>query len=242
MNATEFYNTYATCQSQFPKVPDGLTSNEQITRWIFKQNVPYIELDLEFNVEKWLKESQIATRSLVNHREGDNHQGWRSCCVHGIDVDKTGVWNCYTDTEPEYHWTTLSELTPTIKTFWQAFPFEKLARVRFMELAANGQIAPHNDSPPGFDKDFDSLSHLIPINIAISHPADCYMTLKDHGVVPWKTGDIKLVNITNDHSVINFNDQPRMHLIGHGIVGNRIEEFCELIVRSYNKQHERNRI
>lgn len=242
MNAIEFYNTHAPCKSQFPKIPDELTSNEDITRWIFKQNVPYIELDLEFNVNEWLNESRLAEPFLVNHREGDNHQGWRSCCIHGIDVDKTGVWNCYAKTEPEYNWTSLAEKTPTIKKFWEAFPFEKLARVRFMELSEHGHIAPHNDSPAGFNQNFDSLAHLIPINIAISHPADCYMTLKDHGVVPWKTGDVKLVNITNDHSVISFNDQPRMHLIGHGIVGNRIEEFCELIVRSYKKQYERNRI
>jgi hypothetical protein len=242
MNATEFYNAYVGCKSQFPQIPNELISNEDITRWIFKQNIPYIELDLEFNVSDWLSESQIAEPFLVNHREGDNHDGWRSCCIHGIDVDKTGVWNCYTDVEPEYNWTSLSEKTPIIKKFWEAFPFEKLARVRFMELSPNGHIAPHNDSPPGFNQDFNSLAHLVPINIAISHPDNCYMTLKDHGVVPWKTGDVKLVNITNDHSVVNFNQQPRMHLIGHGLIGNRIEQFCELIVRSYKKQYERNRV
>jgi hypothetical protein len=242
MNAIDFYNIYSGCQNKFPKIPNDLTSNEDITRWIFKQNVPYVEIDLEFNVDDWLAESQIAEPFLVNHREGDNHNGWRSCCIHGIDVDKTGVWNCYAETEPKYNWTSLSEKTPIIKKFWESFPFEKLARVRFMEVSSDGHVAPHNDSPVGFDQNFDSLAHLIPINIAISHPDNCYMTLKDHGVVPWKTGDIKLVNITNDHSVINFSQQPRMHLIGHGIVGNRIEEFCELIVRSYKKQYERNRV
>lgn len=242
MNATEFYNTHAQCKSQFPKIPDDLISDKDVTRWIFKQNIPYIELDLKFNVSEWLAESQIAEKFLVNHREHQSHQGWRSCCIHGIDVDKTGVWNCYAETEPEYQWTTLSEKTPVIKKFWEAFPFEKLARIRFMELSEHGHIAPHNDSPVGFSKDFDLMAHVVPINIAISHPDNCFTTLKDHGVVPWKTGDIKLVNITNDHSVINFNQSPRMHMIGHGLIGNRIDQFCELISRSYKKQYERNRV
>jgi hypothetical protein len=242
MNAAEFYNTYSKFKSIFPKIPDSLITNESITRWIFKQNVPYIEIDLEFDADAWLSESKIAESFLVNHREQQDHDGWRSCCIHGIDVNKTGVWSCYADTEPEYGWTRLSEKTPVIKKFWESFPFEKFARIRFMELSKNGHIAPHNDSPHGFDQDFDLLSHLVPINIAISHPDNCFMTLKNHGVVPWKTGDIKLVNITNDHSVINFNQQPRMHLIAHGYIGNRSEEFYELIVRSYKKQYERNRV
>jgi hypothetical protein len=68
------------------------------------------------------------------------------------------------------------------------------------------------------------------------------MTLKGHGVVPWKNGNIKLVNITNDHSVINFSDKPRMHMIGHGYVGNKLNEFTKLIAASYRKQYERYRI
>jgi hypothetical protein len=242
LTADQFFETYRESKSRLPEIPSILKTDEEITRWLFKQNIPYIELDLEFDVEQWLAESKIAEPFLVNHRESQPHLGWRSCCIHGIDVDKTGIWSCYTDSEPEYHWTGLSEKTPVITKFWQDFPFEKLSRVRFMELSSGGFIAPHNDSPEGYGKDFDSLTHLIPINIAITHPDDCWMTLKDHGIVPWKAGNIKLVNITNDHSVINFSNRPRMHLIGHGIPGNRRDQFCELIVRSYRKQYERNRI
>jgi hypothetical protein len=76
---------------------------------------------------------------------------------------------------------------------------------------------------------------MIPINIAIIHPDNCYMTLTDIGIVPFKPGKIILVNIRNEHSVINNSDIRRIHLIGYGRPGNRIEKFCDLILRSYDK-------
>ncbi len=240
-SAIEFYQKNLHFIPRTEPIPDRI-SDDDLVHWLFKQNLAYIDIDLTFDISDWYEEAQKSRPFLVNHRENQNHQGWRSCCIHGIDVDKTGVWQCYADVEPEYQWTELSESTPIIKKFWQQFPFEKLARVRFMELAPGGFIDPHNDSPKGFDRDFDLLEHLIPINVAIDHPDNCYMTLKNHGVIPWQTGDIKLVNITNDHSVINFSNQPRMHMIAHGIIGNRKKEFYQLIAKSYRKQNERYRI
>ena len=43
------------------------------------------------------------------------------------------------------------------------------------------------------------------------------------------------INVTNEHSVTNNSDTRRIHLIGYGRPGNRIEEFCDLIIRSYDK-------
>jgi len=238
--AVKFYQDYQSCRFNFPQIPDTLETDEEITNWIFSQNIPYIEIDLDFDIETWHAESKLAKRSLVVHRESQPHSGWKSCCIHGLGVEKTG-----TDMSAPldaYHWTELSELTPTIKSFWEQFPFEHLARVRFMQLEAGGYIMPHNDTPPGHENGFDFSKHLVPINIAIDHPSDCFMTLKDQGIVPWATGKIILVNITNDHSVVNFNSESRMHLIAHGLVGNRFKQFCELLVRSYKKQYGRSRI
>jgi hypothetical protein len=46
-----------------------------------------------------------------------------------------------------------------------------------------------------------------------------------------------MVNIFNDHSVINNSSKDRIHLIAHCYLGNKRKEFCELIVNSYEKQH-----
>lgn len=242
ISAIDFYHQNNFGCSALPEIPSNLVDNVEITKWIFNQNIPFINLDLNFDLDQWQTESKLAESFYVIHRESQPHNGWKSCCVHGIDIDKTSVWQLYADSEPEYHWTALADLAPSIKNFCQQLPLEKFARIRFMKLESEGWIAPHNDSPPGYGLDFNLLDHIVPINIAIDHPNDCYMTLKDHGIVPWKNGDVKIINITNDHSVINFNKANRIHLIIHGWVGNKLREFSDLIVRSYKKQYEHSRI
>lgn len=208
-------------------------TNIELAKWIFTQPIGWIELDIEIDLDSWISEATESIPYLVEHREGDGHAGWTSCCVHGLAVDKTGT--DMTAPIEDYHWTELSKQTPVIKKFWQAFPFEHLLRVRFMSLGAGGHIAPHSDSPGQID---NLINHIVPVNIAIIHPDDCTMTVKGHGDVPFKPGRAFLVNITNEHSVVNNSNSQRIHMIGHGLVGNRIEEFSELIVRSYRKQYE----
>ena len=242
MNKAElFYRDHINVTPKFPPIPQHIASDEELVKWLFKQNIPFIDIDLEFDIEAWRKEAILALPFLVPHREGDSI-GWNSCCIHGSAVNQTGVWQSYYNEEPEYNWTELSKLTPTIVSFWKSLPFERFARVRFMELEPHGNIMPHNDSPKGFNDGFDLLEHLVPFNIAVTHPDNCFMSLQSHGVIPWKNGDIRLVNITNTHSVINFSDQPRLHMIGHGIIGNKAQEFYSLIARSYRKQYEHYKI
>lgn len=212
---------------------------------ILRKPIGWIELDIEFDLEKWKQEAKVSNNFLVAHREGSGHAGWRSCCIHGISVDKTGHWQRYAEKETDirYDWTELSTLTPNITNFWKLFPTEKFARLRFMEVEAGGHIAPHNDSPNGINNtEFNMMDHIIPINVAISHPEHCYMELEGHGRVPFKEGKAFIVNITNTHAVVNNSQVARMHMIAHCIIGNKKKEFAELVVRSYNKQNERDSI
>jgi len=205
---------------------------------ILRKPLGWLELDLDIDIDAWKYESSLVSDYLVEHREGDGHSGWRSCCIHGISVEKTGHWECYGDRESDfsYKWTELSDITPTITQFWKEFPVEKFARLRFMELAPGGYISPHNDAPGGIkNTEFNMMDHMVPINIAITHPDDCFMNVENYGTVPWKEGKAFIVNITNTHSVYNNSVYPRMHLIAHCIIGNKKKEFSELIVKSYNK-------
>ena len=217
----------------FPTIPEHLIDSIEIVSWLFKQPVPWIELDLEIDHQTWIDEGNIALPYLVEHREGEGHNGWESCCVHGLSTTKTGT--DMTAPIDDYHWTELSDKTPIIKKFWQEFPFEHLLRVRFMSLAPKGNVALHNDNPGEVE---NLLDEIIPINIAITHPDDCYMNLPKFGNVPFAPGKIFLVNITNDHMVINNSNERRLHMIGHGYVGNRKKEFCDMITRCYRKQYE----
>jgi len=202
----------------------------------------WLELDIEFDLKAWQEETIAA--QFVNHR-GDDHPGWNSSCIHGIDVDKTGAWTNYGDWSREedvpYKWTSISEHTPSIKKFWEQFPYERYRRIRFMELEPGGRISPHSDAPgrlPG-EQGLDMLDFGVPVNVAIIHPDDCHMTLEGHGTVPFSEGKAFIINIRNVHSFVNNSNKPRIHLIAHGIPGNRKDDFVELIARSYRKQNEK---
>lgn len=205
-------------------------------RKILQSQIGWIELDIEFDLSLWKKESESIRNRLVLHREGDGHDGWRSCCLHGLGVSYTGTnMNASLD---EYHWTELVEDCPNITKFWKSFPTERFARLRFMELSAGGKVSAHNDAPNGIkNTEFNMMDHIIPVNVAITHPDDCFMNLETYGRVPWKPGKAFVVNITDTHSVINNSNQNRMHMIAHCVLGSKKEEFAELIVRSYNKNH-----
>jgi predicted alpha/beta-fold hydrolase len=65
------------------------------------------------------------------------------------------------------------------------------------------------------------------------------MTIENSGIVPFKDGEAYLVNILKTHSVINFSNQERKHLIVHGIVGNRKSDYCKLLANSYRRDYDK---
>ena len=242
ISALEFYNTNKNCAWTIEPIPKHLVSDIEKARWILNEaNFGWIELDLQIDVAKWQLEAQQAHPYFVAHRE-DNNTGWNSCCIHGIDTDKTGAWTNYGYTDESsvpYDWTGLSYKVPTVKQFWQdAFPADSYRRIRFMELTPLSAITPHSDMPgrlPG-EAGMDMLDFGVPVNIAVVHPEDCYMVLEGYGIVPFEEGKAFIVNIRNYHSVINFSKHPRIHVIGHSYgYGNKLEDFANLIVRSYEK-------
>jgi len=243
MNAIDFYNANKNFTWQMPACPDNITSDYEIADWLLnKSDFGWLELDIQIPFELWNKEAKAAT--YVSHR-GDEHPGWNSTAIHGIDIDKTGAWTNYGDWTDEsqvpYKWTSLSEHTPMIKSFWEDFPYEKYRRIRFMQLDSDGIISPHSDAPgrlPG-EIGLDMLDFGVPINVAIDHPQSCHMTLEGYGVVPFISGKAFIINIRNYHSVINKSLNKRLHLIAHGIPGNRKNDFIKLVARSYRKQYEK---
>jgi len=244
MSPLEFYISNKDATWHLEPIPAGLVTNLEIAGWLLnKSKFGWLELDLQIDIDQWKTESITATPHYVAHREYDN-VGWNSCCLHGISADKTGAWTNYgyqTENDVPYQWTDLAEHTPAIKYFWQnQFPSDRYRRIRFMELTPGSAIIPHSDMPgklPGEEK-FDAISFGVPINIAVVHPKDCHMVLEGYGVVPFKEGRAFIVNIRNYHSVINFSQQNRIHVIGHSFgYGQQKEAFAELVVRSYHKQY-----
>lgn len=242
MNHEDFLKANKDFKWQLPDTPTGVQTDYEIADWLLnKSDFGWLELDVNINFDAWAKEAEYA--NYVDHR-GSEHPGWNSTTIHGIDVNKTGAWTNYgtwsREEDVPYKWTSLSKHTPNIKSFWEQFPYERYRRIRFMQLEPGGYISPHSDAPgrlPGED-DLDMLDFGVPINVAIKHPDNCYMTLKGYGTVPFKDGKAFIINIRNVHSFINNSEKSRIHLIAHGIPGNKKQDFVKLIARSYRKQNE----
>lgn len=239
-SAIDFYTVNKNFNLPLPPAPAANLNDYELSDWLLNQSdFGWLELDIEIDILSWKLESHHAR--YVDHR-GEDHPGWNSCCIHGISADKTEAWRNYGYTDEKqvpYQWTEISEQTPTIKDFWMQFPYENYRRIRFMQLKAGSTISPHSDAPgrlPG-EKNLNMLEFGVPINVAITHPKECFMTLEGHGVVPWQEGKAYIINIRNYHSVINFSNTERIHLIAHGIPGNRIDNFVKLVARSYRKNY-----
>lgn len=241
MNAIDFYNANKDLTWKMPACPSNVTTDYEIADWLLNwSDIGWLELDIDVPYNLWSLEAQTA--NYVSHR-GDEHPGWNSTAIHGIDVDKTGAWTNYGDWTKEedvpYKWTSLSKHTPMIKSFWEEFPYESYRRIRFMQLEPAGIISPHSDAPgklPG-EIGLDMLDFGVPINVAIDHPDNCHLTLEGYGVVPFTVGKAFIINIRNYHSAINKSPNRRIHLIAHGIPGNRKDDFIKLVARSYKKQY-----
>jgi hypothetical protein len=228
-------------------IPNNLTSDFEIANWLLNySDFGWIELDIDIDLNSWKAESKESDNYFVEHR---NNRGWNSCCIHGISVDKTGSWNRYgfqDEADVPYNWTVLSNRTPVIKNFWKnQFPSDHYRRIRFMELIPESAIHPHSDMPgklPG-ENNFDALSFGVPVNIAVVHPDECFMVLEGKGIIPFQEGKAFIINIRHTHSVLNFSDKSRIHVIGHSFgYGTKINSFTKLIADSYKKQYERYRI
>lgn len=244
MNNTvlEFYHKNKDIKTNLPKLPDYAKTDYEIADWLLnKSNFGWLELDIDIDVDKWIEEAEASKIHLVPHRDSDSY-GWNSCCIHGIDAASTGAWTRYgytSEDEVPYDWTPVADGAPVIKEFWKNFPYNSYRRIRFMEVIAGGYIMPHSDAPgrlPG-EENFDALKFGVPINVALIHPEECYMSLEGYGCVPFKAGKAFIINIRNYHSVINLSNTSRIHLIAHGKLENKINEFTELVARSYRKEY-----
>lgn len=241
----DFVSTNAHKTWSLPGIPSGL-SEIDFTRWIFEQDtMGWLKLDIEIDLETWRLESAEAERYYVDHRASENyagmkHQGWKSCCVHGIEIQRTEADE--SANRHLFHWTELADRVPTIRDFWKnIFPVEGYKRLRFMKLEPGGYIGIHNDlptySPFTSLRDLKVLENSVAVNVALTQPKGCDFVTENFGTVPWKSGDFYIINVTQDHCVVNNSNEPRIHMIAECVIGDRLPEFSDLIYRSFRKNH-----
>lgn len=206
-------------------------------RKILRSGIPWLELDLNINADVWKQQTLEAEPHYVEYRDSESYL-WSSCCLHGIDIDKTYTADNYgfNEFQAPYKYTDLAYKCPVITDFWKhQFPAERYTRIRFMKVASGGHIGWHNDGT--IPAEIDPLTSILPINLAIWHPMNCEMEIEGHGVVPWTEGKILMLNISKNHAVFNRSGKPRIHMIANVILGNKTKEFCDMLVRCYNAQY-----
>jgi hypothetical protein len=211
------------------KVPRDVIA--RFAAWIERESwVPSLRLDLDIPYREMWAEARACEKHFVKHRSELN-PGWESVCLHGLSAQQTEDFYRYGVSSREaaqYRWTEIADRCPVavnwLKTQW---PMEHFDRVRFMLLRPGGYIQPHND--------MDGVRGLSATNLALNQPESCEMVLQDYGVIPWRAGDVRRLDIGVNHSVYNGSDEDRYHMIIHGRIGHRFEQWNELIVRSYLK-------
>jgi hypothetical protein len=229
-NDLDFYNANRLKSFYLETLPSGTV--EQQATWIMQQkHIGWLELDTLHPVE------YTELDAYVDHRGHETHQGWSSFCIHGLGTDKTATAPSYGYDEfnAPYDFTDASTHFPRTVSYWKSFPAERFTRIRFMKLSAGGSISVHNDGYENLPQDFDPLDGILPINVAVIHPNDCEMVIEDCGSIPFSAGKVFLINVAKQHMVVNNSQKDRIHLIANLILGNKKKEFCELLVRSYEK-------
>lgn len=229
----EFWEQNAHKQFE-PKYPDFFDPKWTIT----ESGYPWFRLSIFDNMpwKDMYNEAINLTDKFHGHR--DNYsEGWKSLTLHGLDED-TQTLNGHGDrseTLNKLDWTWAANECPTVKKFLtDVWPAEYLNRVRFMLLEPGGYILPHQDRA-------DDQKRLSVCNISFNMPEGCEMVLKGHGKVPFDdNGSAMLLDISNEHAYVNNSDKPRMHMIIHYEIGNRLRDFFYVLRQSYYTNRMKN--
>ena len=193
--------------------------------WIRTQSgLPWLWLNIPIPYETILAEISNIESLLSTHREDYNeHQGWRSFCIHGKAYDATREDEHYKDNRA-HTWTKEAELLMpnTVSYFKTQWPGDGYQRLRVMLLEPGGYVSIHSDG---------NVPRLTAINIAITQPDDCNFVMEKKGAVPYAPGRAFWLDISNKHTVFNNSNQNRWHLIVHQNLNN--QKFQEVVVNSY---------
>jgi len=195
--------------------------------WIQKHSgLPWLPLSSSVPYDAILAEIKNVKSLMSVHREEYNeHQGWKSFCIHGKAYDATKEDGYYKDDRP-YIWTPEAEslMPDTVDYFKTQWPGSDYRRIRIMLLEPGGYITIHRDG---------NIPGLTAINIALTQPVGCDFVMEKKGTVPFQPGLALWLDISNNHTVFNNSNQERWHIIVHQSMDN--QKFQNEVVNSYKK-------
>lgn len=208
---------------------DDKDIRQKYFRWIrSSSNCPSLLLDISLPLVAVQNEAENLLDDFVKHR-GNIHSGWYSITLHGVSKHITNRWN---DDEyakynwqamPPHTWTEIEKDCPITVEWLKSLPFDTFSRVRFMLLQPNGYIAPHQDI---------EKKELCAYNVAITNPIGVEFAMEKAGLIPWKEGEFRAIDIGRKHAVRNLSKQNRIHMIIHGAIN---DDFKKLFCESYDR-------
>jgi len=188
--------------------PDELIDN---TKW------PWIPVPIDVPWKDIYAEAShlLETGCFTGHRP--ESAGWMSICIHGMSSVHTNVPEDYdlpdNWEQDESHWTDIARYCPrTVEWMKDTVRYDKYTRVRFMAVLPGGWLAQHRDR--------DRITGVGATNIAINNPDGCKLVMADWGEMPFTPGSAFKINTGYEHAVWNRSDEPRIHMIFDGEMGN----------------------
>ena len=188
------------------------TTDEEITRffkWIRHQSkCKSLRLD-KVSVEELKEEIRPKIPLAVMHRE---NPGWRSITLYGYSSIMTNSYEHYKEMgivtdDMTTDWTDISRIFPkTVAWIKKNSPLKEFNRIRLMILDPGSSSTPHKDYALG-------QALCGPINAAIINPVGAEFVLENGGLVPWKEGEFRSMDVGSLHCIRNTGTEPRVHII-----------------------------
>jgi len=213
--------------------------------------VPFIQIPIKFKHKECFEEARqllpffIENTSDILTSSKANRGKWKSLALRAIDGDfcKTSYYTHYGEKNPCFQMTEIAERCPKIIAFLQSITdLQKCEAIRLMLLEPGGVVPVHTDAR--------HLDVLPSVNIALNMPAGCDFIIdcRADGTrnrftrkVPFKDGDLMLLNVAKYHYVINNSSLPRIHIMLSGLLKVSLEELLTF-ARTQNKLHSRKEV
>tara|TARA_B100000035_G_C21036036_1_gene571015 strand:- start:5464 stop:6207 length:744 start_codon:yes stop_codon:yes gene_type:complete len=191
--------------------------------------LPWIPVPIEVPHKEILEESMhlLDTGCFTAHRPDSS--GWLSVCIHGMSSVHTNCpedYNMPDEMEDELStWTDIARYCPrTVEWMKDTVCYEKYTRVRYMAVLPDGWLMPHVDR--------QRVTGVGATNVAINNPEGCKLVMKDWGEMPFDPGKMFKINTGYEHAVWNRSDEPRIHMIFDGDMG---DYFKSKVLEGYKE-------
>lgn len=191
-------------------------SQEELDYFLDNTQLPWIQVPIDVPWKDIYEEAHhlLHTACFTLHRP--NSAGWLSLAIHGMSSTHTNVPGDYglpdSAERDMSDWTDIAKFCPRTKEWMQdTLAYEFYTRARFMAVLPGGWLGVHRDR--------ERTRGIGATNVAINNPDGCKLMMGGFGELPYTPGSVFKINTGYEHAVWNQSDEPRIHMIFDGSMG-----------------------